>query len=177
MMTDAAGRAQLDFPLDAELTITATKEGYASYLVPKVLDTSTFRGVNLALDMASTAQVAKQHDRIGAPYPMRDTGTVVVLQYQEIAGATFELVGATGTPFYHDEQGLWSPSLSATTSRGDGGFAEVGQGEFQVNIGGAAWRCGIADAWPGNDDDSIWFPARVGFVTVATVLCAERPTP
>jgi hypothetical protein len=178
VMTDAEGRAQLDFPVGAQISITATKEGYASYLVPKVLDTSIYRGLNLQLDMVSTAEVAKQHDRIGAPYPMRDTGTVVVVLLQnKIAGATFELVGATGTPFYHDEEGHWSPSLGATTSWGDGGFAEISHGEFQVNVGGAAWRCGVVHAWPGNDDDSVRFPVRVGFVTVASVLCAKRPTP
>ena len=173
-MTNAVGEATLEFPLDEPHSITATKEGYASYLVPNVLKPENWWARSVDLPMASAARLAAEHGRIGAPYPMRDTGSVVVHLEQEHAGATFELVGATGTAFYHDEEGHWSPDLSATTSWARGGFAEVGHGDFQVNIGGTAWRCIPFNAWPGNDNDSISFRVREGHLTVASVRCAER---
>jgi hypothetical protein len=175
VITDAAGQAQLDFPRGAEHSLAATKEGYASYLVPNVLVLENWWGLNVRVDMVSADEVARQHGRIGAPYPMQNTGTVTVRLEQQFAGATFELVGATGTPFYSDEEGRWSPELSATTAWAEGGFAEVGHGEFQVNVGGTAWRCIAFNAWPGDDDDSVRFPVRVGFITMASVRCAERP--
>jgi len=176
-MTNAASEATLEFPLDELHSITATKEDYASYLVPNVLKPENWWVFRVDLRMVSTERVAEQHGRIDAPYPMQNTGTVVVHLEQEFAGATFELKRATGTPFYHDEEGYWSPDLSATTSWGRGGFAEVGHGEFQINVGGTAWRCIPFNAWPGDDNDSISFPVREGHLTVASVRCAEREAP
>jgi hypothetical protein len=173
VMTDAAGIARLEFRPGQRHSITATKEDYAQYLVPNVLE--NWWGRTLRLSMASNDHLAQQHHRVGAPYPMRNTGTVVIHLEQEYAGVTFELVGATGIPFYHDEEGHWSTDLGATTlPRARGGFANVSEGEFQVNVGGVAWRCIPFNAWPGTDLDSVGFPVRAGYLTVASVRCAQK---
>jgi hypothetical protein len=175
-MTGPNGVATLEIEAGQRHSITAEKEGYASHLVPNVLE--NWWGRTIRLHMVSNQEMAQQHGRVGADYPMRDSGTVIVHLEQEYAGATFELIDATGDPFYYDEEGRWSTAIGETTLPwARGGFVNVSEGEFDVQIGGAAWRCIPFNAWPGQLVDSIRFPVRAGYLTVASARCAERQTP
>jgi len=56
-------------------------------------------------------------------------------------------------------------------SFGNGGFVEVGPGEVQVKIGGAAEGCVVGWGWPGDGSDTIRMPVVEGFSTYASVSC------
>jgi hypothetical protein len=106
---------------------------------------------------------------------MRGTGTISVVMDPGFAGATFELAAATGAPWYMAEDYNWSPDLTATTSRGIGGFTEVTPGEVQVSIGGTAADCVPEFASPGNEPNSIRLLVKEGYVTAVGVICPPPP--
>ena len=117
---------------------------------------------------------AEKHNRVGSPYPMRGTGTIVVGVFPAFAGATFELVGATGNSFYHDEEGptKWNPERMATTSNGYGGFTEVTPGEVQVKFGGTAERCSARSPfWAGDEPNSVRVQVREGYISPMLMDC------
>lgn len=179
--TDSSGVATLEFEAGQHHSITATKEGYAAHLVPNVLE--HWYGHTLRLYMMSSQELAEQQGRVGAPYPMRDSGTVIVHLEQEYERVTFELFDATGVPsdagipFYYDERGNWNTNLVETTPLGRGGFAELREGELEVLISGDAWRCIPFNAWPGEYIDGIRFPIRAGYLTIASARCSRRTAP
>jgi hypothetical protein len=122
------------------------------------------------------------HERVGSPYPMEGTGTVIVIPLdgafsnlsigcKGVAGRTFELRGATGKGYYHDERGYWDASLSATSCWGWGGFTEVPPGEVQIEIKGNAENCQVLHGWPGTHENSVRMPVRVGHLTEVWVDC------
>ena len=108
---------------------------------------------------------------------MEGTGTIYVivasdpLALDRFAGATFDLLGTEGKPYYLDEELNWSPDLTATTSFGVGGFVEVSPGVFEVEIGGTAENCLVVRGWHSDSQNAIRLPVREGFTTVARVDC------
>jgi len=165
--TDARGEAILVLPVERETGFTLDKEGYASWLVGTVIEA---KQTTLGTNMVTAQHIADGHDRVMSPYPMRGTGTVGLQLQPGFAGATFELVAATGTAWYMDEDFNWSPDLTETKSIGIGGFAEITPGEAQVRVGGAADGC-ISLGWPGGEVNLIRAPIREGYVTLAGVTC------
>jgi len=160
-MTDANGQATLLPPIDQEISYTLEKKTYASNLYADVIST---RGLQVRTGLGTDRSLADIYERLGVQYPMVGMGTVAlfVLPWPGLAGATFDLVGATSTPFYVDEEGNWSTDLTATTSAGWGGFLEVAPGEFQIDLGGTAQGCVPDWGWPGDVENSIRFPSERG---------------
>ena len=171
VVTDAKGQATLMLPIGVETGFTKDKEGYGSWLIATVLSAD---GESRGTLMPSAQHLADMHNGVMSPYPMRGTGTVSVGARQ---GATFELVAATGNPWYFSEEYEWSSDLPATTSLGIGGFTEVTPGEVEVKAGGTANRCipFLSDGWPGDEPNSIRLPVREGYVTHGIFNCPVLP--
>jgi len=184
--TDASGGATLKLPANQKLSYTVEKEGYGSLLYPLFTGAAPTIGKP---NMDADAWLADNLANLQSSYPLRDTGAINVILVPRFAGATFELVDATGTAYYEDEEDNWSPDLKATTlggpdekSRfGEGGFVEVGRGEFQVEIGGTGQGCrldrsdGTTSGWPGDTPNRIEVPVREGFFTRAIMQCPTPP--
>jgi len=170
ILTDADGVATLMLPLGMPTGVTADKEGYEGLLVEYALEGEA----SFVRTLRPIQRAAEQHDRVGSPYPMRGTGTIVVGVDPVFAGATFELVGATGERFYHDEEEPpnWDPELTATTSVGSGGFTELTPGEVQVKFGGTAEDCAARTPfWAGDEPNSIRVQVREGYVAAHRMDC------
>jgi hypothetical protein len=167
--TDADGKATLMLPIGETAYTLDAEENYGSYLVPRVVPPG---GSGQAWSLPTNELFADRHDDVNAPYPMILTGTIIISVEEPRAGTTFELVDATGTAFYADEEGQhWDPDLTATTSGGRGGFAEVSPGEFQVRIGGTGEECWVGSGWPGDDGNSMRLPVREGYITRVVLGC------
>lgn len=167
--TNANGEATLYLPFEVETSFTRAKSGYASYLLPLEVPPS---GASFGLSMATNDRLAEQHENMMSPYPMQNTGTIVFDASPNVEGATLDLVGATGKPFYMDQDLDWRPDLTATTSRGTAGFTEVGPGEdYRIELGGNGEGCVIEKGWPGRFEDSVRFPVRAGFLIDIRVVC------
>ena len=173
--TDPSGAATLYLPTGgAEFSYTVQKNGYASYLIG---DTGLNpNGFNEMIVMVTDREMAEQHQRVMSAYPMRGTGTVLLELQLPLPGATFDLIEATGVPFYLDEEGNWSGDLAATTTWGWGGFTEVSPGQFQINVGGIA-DCFLrgGTGWFGDIESSVRFPVQEGYTTLATIRCLAPP--
>ena len=87
------------------------------------------------------------------------------------AGVTCEIDTETAKPFYYDEDDLPSLDLTATTSNGDCGFAEVTPGVHEIEFGGTATNCEASIAWPTDLANAIKVPARDGHLTYGSMLC------
>lgn len=175
-MTDADGAASIVVPANQEISYTLEKEGYMPYLAADVTDDTLFEpsGPWAMYDEELTNDF---YDALGIGSP---TGGIIGLRavagslVNGIAGVTFELVGETAMPFYNAE-GSWAPSfdLTATTSIGQGGFAEQPTDEYQVEYGGTAANCTPQMAWPGDGPDQIKVPVKAGYLTFSTMDCDE----
>lgn len=172
VFTDESGRATLMLPVGEETGFTKDKEGWGSWLIATVISANQEPRLTI---MPTAQHLADMHRGVMSPYPMRGTGTVSASTGQ--VGATFELVAATGKPWYFDENYEWSSDLAATTSVGIGGFTEVTPGEVQVRVGGAAERCVLraSDSWPSDQPNSMRLPVREGYVTHGIFDCAVNP--
>jgi len=178
-LSDDRGRVTIELPVGPEISYTLEKEGYPSYLTPDVIGPGGFAYLR---GLPTDDWMAQQYDRVGSPYPMRFTGTIII-STGGLAGATFDLVGATGTLFYgenftgpDDEVTDFSLDRMETAKDGMAGFTEVTPGdEYHVNFGGTALGCVPDLAWPGNNPNSIRLPVREGFVTRASVRCPPPP--
>jgi len=178
VFSDANGNFSLWLPVDQEIFYTLQKEGYDSSLFPDVIPEG---GRTLQWFGMSTVEViADVYERAMSPYPRLGTGEIYIETQPALAGATFELVGATGTPFYQVGRGddiTYRLDLDATTSRGAGGFLEVPPGStVTVVFGGTAQSClpGIS-GWPGDDKHSVRIPVREGYANTLEVNCSSAP--
>jgi hypothetical protein len=171
-LSDVNGVATIEVPFDQETSFTLEKDGYGSVLVPIFLSKDGGAGPS---GMGTDQAFEKQFDRVMSKYPMEGTGTIRLSLTGAFAGVTFELVGGTGKAYYEDEDGNWSLGLTATTSRGRGGFVEVSPGEVEVVYGGTAQGCLVDVGWPGNVENGIRFPVREGFQTFLTMGCPLAP--
>jgi hypothetical protein len=172
-LSDAGGTVNIELPANRRVRWTLEKDGYGSIVTPDVTD-GTF-GPTSNWHLFTNEWYAENFDRLDAPYPMAGTGAIYVAVVPLLAGATFQLVDATGEKYYVDEEGNLSPDLEATTSRGIGGFVEVQPGLFQVEIGGAAQNCSPSRAWPGDEPDIIWVPVQAGYLTTTVINCPPPP--
>ena len=171
-LTDANGQAALELPLDEEVSYTFEKNGYGSYILADLVRSD---GEQRGMGMRTDEHLKMQFERVDSPYPMKPGTGRILLQVseREFAGVTFELVNATGKPYYYDEERNWDPNLTATTPRGWGGFVEVSPGDrfrFHVIYGGTAQRCVPYVGWPG-EANSVWFPVREGYTTTVDMIC------
>ena len=180
--TDSNGGAKLALPANRRLSYTIENEDYESILLPVLTGTA---GGDVSHSMYTEEWLADNFANLDSPYPMTDRGMIHVIFSPRFAGATFELVDATGKAFYKDEEDSWSANLEATTAGGtgrerccaEGGFVEVVPGEHQVEIGGTAQDCapestgGLARSWPGDAPNRFRAPVRAGFSTRIILLC------
>jgi len=170
-VSDARGEVTIDLPIGEESSYTLEREGYASYLVAYVMPADGYHGGTF--EMAQNQLMVARHRSVNSPYPMISTGTILFGLASPFPGATFELVDATGEPFYVDEEINWRLDLTATTSYGWGGFVEVPPGdEFQIKLGGKADSCTPLWAWPGDVANTVIFPVLERYVTIASANCA-----
>jgi hypothetical protein len=170
----ADGQARIELPIGEETSITLEKDGYPSYLVP-VLISERFDN---PFEMYSDQHMVVQFDRVMSDYPMRGTGTILIVLVPNSEGATFELVNATGERFYTDEGGLWSLDLTETREgryrQDSGGFVNVTPGdEYWVRFGGSAQNCTTSWGWPGDDQNRFRVPVREGYVSNLRVVCPQ----
>jgi len=172
------GRASIPLPIAEETSVTLVKDGHASYLFPVFLRPfgDNWDG---PFDMATDGYMVAQFDRVDSRYPMLGTGSIEVAVFPgpDLEGTTFELVGATGEPFYWDEESWWTLGLK-TTSSGGGGFVEVTPGDqYQVRVGGTADKCTPVWGWAGDDVFSFRFPLREGYMTRVQLQCFKPEDP
>jgi hypothetical protein len=172
-LSDSRGRVTIHLPIGEESSFTLEMEGYASYLVPIVLTAEVAEEFGMASDRLMVAR----HEGATCQYPMIETGSILVsFVTSAFAGATFDLVDATGKPYYVDEEGNWRPDLTATTSRGSGGFCEVPPGnEFEIELGGTAEDCHPSWAWPSEAENAVRFPVEENYLTYLSVSCPPPP--
>jgi hypothetical protein len=162
----------IQLPVGEEMSCTIEKEGHVSHLLADVVRDDRYETFALETDRDR----AREYERLDSPYPMRGTGAIVIELHPEVAGVIFELVGATGKEFYVDEEGNWTPNLSATTSGGSsrsgGGFVEVTPGEYQVELGGTAESCVRQTwGWPGDRDNSVRLPVQENHESYVIMSC------
>jgi hypothetical protein len=174
MTTDANGNAAIELPVNREVSYTMEKEGFIKHLRADVLAGDEYRPITMSTD----AQSASQYELVMSPYPMEGTGTIFVQAFSDelgvlpIAGATFELIGAAGKAYYTtDEEGNWSLDLTATTSRGVGGFVEVSPGEHELRISGTVENCQVLRGWPSDSENTMRFPVREGYLAITRWYC------
>jgi hypothetical protein len=167
--TDAGGNASLVLPV-GETGFTSEGEAYAPVL--QLADVPP-EGSSLRVGMLPDQFVSDVYDHMMSPYPMRGTGSILLRTSQPFAGVTFDLVNATGKPFYVEEDGYsWSTELTATTSFGYGGFAEVTPGDYQVKFGGTAEGCSTpVNSLPGDTENSVRVRVQEGYFTYASMAC------
>lgn len=170
VVTDENGEATLNLQPNEQVSFSVTKDGYEPKLKVDETDDDfhSSQGVNLSRNELAAAK----YESVMSEYPPTGVGTVRV--GTGIAGATCELIDATGKAFYVDEEGQWSLDLEATTSSGRCGFVEVPPGEFQIELGGTGSGCVAGQAWPGDAENGISFLVRDGYLTALSVDC---PTP
>jgi hypothetical protein len=174
-VTGTDGQAILEMPIEEEVSYTLTKPRYVPTLQ---VDVTELRYVNSGrvsprAIMWTEERRSSWFDQLQSPYPQRGTGTIYVFTLPPIEGATFQLIGATGKAFY--EAALDDPrlDLQATTSMGTGGFIEVGPGEFDIEVRGAATRCNPYRSWPGDGQNRIRAPVRAGHFTIVGAACSN----
>jgi hypothetical protein len=167
--TDASGTATLELPANESVSWTLEREGYASQLTPAVTDGAFDPSQHW--QMVTDEWMADLHERLMSTYPLTDRAMVWFFTVPPFPGVTFDLIDATGKQVYADEGGIFHLDREATTSFGQGGFLEVVSGEFEVEVGGTAERCGPFAAWPGSTSNRFTIPARAGYVTVAGFQC------
>ncbi|MGB5695067.1 MAG: hypothetical protein WBM46_05405 [Polyangiales bacterium] len=192
-LTNASGRAVVDFPADLAFTWTSEKEGYGSLIGgagENAFGPAWRPSGALTLVMYTDAQleaIAAEQLQLDPAYPWN--GGIVGLVANTgtgLAGVTFAPVGSTigavGQAFYFDagtEQ--YSIDLEATTSFpfvydqfpfAEGGFTEVAPGVQQFEIGGMIGDCqGPSFGWSGDTANSIRVPVREGFRTYGSMQC------
>jgi hypothetical protein len=181
-VTDASGEVILELPADEEVSFTAQKDGYEARLDADVTDerfgeragrVHPVRRVRLRSD----ERAADWYRYLESQYPMIGVGRILVYLSPAFEGATFDLRGATGTPYYFVEPPADFPAtadlnLEATTSDGGGGFLRVPPDEnIQIELGGTDRECDPERAWEGDAKNRIRFPVREGHVTVVSAIC------
>jgi hypothetical protein len=169
--TDVNGEARLLVPRDKEMiSYTVTKEGYAPFLNGVVTDRSKGQSVF----MVSDAQVETLAKDLAIPYPL--TGGIVALRAfpRPMGGVTFAVDDETAVGYYVDEAWAVRLDLTATTSKGDGGFLEVTPGVREIDFGGTATTCIPGRGWPGGEN-RIRVPVKVGHITYGQMYSCDEP--
>jgi len=124
---------------------------------------------------APLTMTIQDNESVDSPYPRIGTGEILILLQPEFAGATFDLVGATGKAYYQVGRNVNATlrlDLTATTDNGVGGFLEVPPGTFRVEFGGTAKDCIPTWAgWPGDVENSVRVRVLEGHVSNITLRC------
>jgi hypothetical protein len=170
-VSDANGRVTLEVPVGQEILYTLQKDGYDSFLFADVVPESGFSSVWY---LNTNAEAAESYEGFMSPYPRGGTGQIQIFLSPGFAGATFDLVDATGNRFYEAtpyEYPYVDPDLEATTAGGAGAFVEVAPGTFQIDFGGTAEDCVPGTAWPGNKPNSVRVPVRGDHNSIVFVNC------
>ncbi|MBW2379801.1 MAG: hypothetical protein JRG70_09690, partial [Deltaproteobacteria bacterium] len=165
--TDVDGAAEIMVSANQEISYTVSKDGYGPWLIGDVTD-ETLR--TTFWPMFTDAMLADDAEAVEIPYTW--TGGLLALQVvPNMAGVTFDLLDETGIQYYADEAGINTLGLTATTTIGSGGFAEVSPGEPQVEFGGTATNCTPSIAWPGDAANQIKVSVRVGYISYGSMIC------
>jgi hypothetical protein len=167
--TNANGNAVIQLPYEKEVSFTLDREGYGSYLDSYVLPA---QGAAEVYAMATVERFADQYALIDSPYPEQGTGTVLVGIPAGTPGVTFTLVESTGKQFYREENLDWNADLTATTTGGGGGFAEVAPGVVQVDIAGA--DCSVLRGWSGDQANRVKLPVKSNYFSRLTTTCEAQ---
>ena len=178
-VSDARGEATIELPIGKEVFYTLEKEGRYSNLYPYVMPKS---GATVSWCIGDVAAYAEFREMMGLTYPRRGTGDILIQMTPRIAGATFNLVGGTGTEIrcYYPDGGQWVEGefcyLEATDSNGTGDFFEVAPGTYLIEFGGTASRCVPNRAgWPSEFENTARVLVRENHYTLLTVTCEQVP--
>ena len=163
------GKATLELPGCEDVAWTFEKEGYGGLagadVTDDTLDAGPFTWGLLPNELAEVWS-----DELETTYPW--TGTFHRAVPGRV-GATYELVDEAAKTFYMDEAGRPSLDLTATTSRGNGGFVDLAPGEIEVEFGGTATDCVASIAWTSSRPNTMRVPILDGFVMVGSMRCGE----
>ena len=164
--TDAEGKTTLDFPKDEEVAWTVEKAGYLTLAGADVTDETLDPGpFTWRLNTVETMDAWAE--KLGTTSPLTATYNRAVPQR---AGATYTLVDETALGYYMD-MGMPDLNLTATTSAGDGGFAEVSPGVVEVEFGGTATDCVASLGWVSERPNTIRLPVIEGLTTYGSMRC------
>jgi len=164
-MSDADGEVTIELPVGQNF-YTLEKEGFDSVLIAQDIPEG---GKTTFWFMWTDELRATWYDIFDSPYPRPDTGEIYIQVQPQFAGATFELIGATGKRWYDAP----SPLHATTTSLwGTGGFVELTPGEHQIVFGGTASQCALGSGWPGDGENNVRVPVRADYVSVVVLSCA-----
>ena len=169
-LSDGNGQVTIELPFDQEVSYTLEKDGFGSNVYPEVISSN---GRSLRTGLNTEQSIEGVFERLDISFPMVGVGGIILFLTTPFAGATFDLVDATGTQYYGDAEGNWSLDATATTMPNGwwGGFLEVPPGEHQIVLGGTAQGCVPELGWPGNVDNSIRFPVLEGHFTIVRMTC------
>lgn len=178
------GIAVIDVPVDQEITFTAEKEGYASWVFGDVSNDDADLITNRRL--YTDAQMQAVTEQLGGTYPWT-AGMVGLVRFptHSEGGVMFIPVGDTadevGDSFYYDgENGTYGTKHAASgpydgvgylLELGDGGFMSVTEGEQVFELGGTGGDCPVSWGWPGDTPSQMRVPVRTGYRTYGSWNC------
>lgn len=174
-VSDVNGEVTLEVPAGEEIFYTLQKERYDSFLFADVIPES---GSSRVWYLQTDEEATPFHEEVMSPYPRQGTGGIQIFLVPAFAGATFDLVDATGKTYYEPYQNPWNPppytdpDLVATSEGGAGGFVEItAPGTVQIEFGGSAQRCLPETAWPGDVENRVRVPVREDHLSIVFVNC------
>jgi hypothetical protein len=167
--TDVDGKTTLDFPKDEEVAWSVEKEGYLVLAGADVTDETLDPGP-FTWRLRTVETMDAWAEQLGTTSPLTATYNRAV---PPRIGATYTLVDETALGYYMD-MGMPDPELAATTSEGDGGFAEVSPGVVEVEFGGTATDCVASLAWPSERPNTIRLPVIEGVTTYGSMRCGSE---
>ena len=168
--TDGNGNASIRLPANQEISYTLSKDPFVPYLIGDVTD-ETFRDSG-PWPMGDEETAASWADAVMLPDLWTD-GFLMLRAFPKREGLTLDLVDETAMVYYFDGTGTPTVGLSATTTDGSGGFAELSTGEYQAEFGGNATNCIPDLGWPGDTPNRIRAPVKLGHLTFASTNCDE----
>jgi hypothetical protein len=167
VLTDDRGEATIELPSQEEIAYTIEKEGYDSLLIAQVIPAS---GSTQVWGLTRVETIAELHESLMSTYPRVGAGEIFILVSPARAGATFDLIGATGKQWYNVGPLELSTEPEATTSIGWGGFYDVPPGTHRVQFGGNAMNCVPRSGWP-DVENGIRVPVQENHNSFIDVTC------
>ncbi len=167
--TDENGSAGLELPANQEVLYVVSKDGYAPELFA---DETPFGGLRAHV-LFTNQELDDAVAGFGSMWPHAGTGWASF--GVNLAGVTFQLMGASGVQWYLNSEGVATTEIDATTTEAiagvRGGFVEVTPGIFEVEYGGAASNCTLGIGWPSEMPNRLRIPVRDGHISYASMAC------
>jgi hypothetical protein len=174
-LSDENGNYELPLLMNREVALSHLKDGFGPVLVARFSGMEDLVG-NVV--MATDAVLGEFASELDTPYPLVDTGALMVTTYRgpsadgnRIAGVSYALLGSNGRSYYLDDSGVPQTSLTQTQTPGAGGFVELAPVTVTLQLSGAAVNCTSEESWPAAASNAFRLPIRAGFITQSTINC------